>query len=193
MADWQTSLQMLVNEIPPPVQPRYTDGPLLDPSLPEMPDDHTALIRTYGSGEFVYGDIGCVVEIFNPRDPWHMRFFRESYEILRDYRRTVGDKCMPFPIFPERPGVLICGNNDSRDYWFWYVNSTDPNKWPTVFYGDLQDSYQFEMPMVVFMQKLFFGEISRRQLNFAEPDFAPAGFEFQPARRTGAPDDFQKS
>src|SRR2546425_3547080 len=108
MTVWKCSLDMLLDAIPPPAQPRYLDGPLLDPSLPTLPEDHAALIRAYGSGEFAYGDIGCVIEIFNPRDPWHKKGQRESHELLQDYRKSEGDKYMPYPVYPERPGVLIC-------------------------------------------------------------------------------------
>ena len=43
------------------------------------------------------------------------------------------------------------------------------------------------MPMVVFMQKLFFGEISRKDLNFDESDFVASDIEFLPALRTDTP------
>lgn len=185
MKQWRQSLKKLLDAIPPPPQPRYVDGPLLDASLPALPEDHAAIIVAYGSGEFVYGDIGCVIEVFNPRDPWHTKWLPEKHETLRAYRKSEGDEYMPYPVYPESPGVLICGWNDSRDHWFWNANSSDCNQWPTVFYGDMQDSFQFDMPMVVFMQKLFFGEISRRQLNYAEPDFTPTGFAFRPSRRKG--------
>ena len=186
MTPWQTSLKLLLDAIPPPSQPRYLDGPLLDPSLPALPEDHAALIRAYGSGEFLYGDLGCVIEVFNPRDPWHRKSLREGHDILRDYRKSEGNKYMPYPVFPEIPGVLICGWNDSRDYWFWHVSDPDANRWPTIFYGDMQVAFQFVMPMVVFMQKLFFGEIRRSELNFDEPDFKPTSFEFKPTCRVDA-------
>ena len=183
MTQWKRSLKKLLDAIPPPAKPRYVNGPVLDRSLPMLPEDHAALIGAYGSGEFAYGDIGCVIEVFNPRDPWHKKCLQMGLETLRDYRKTEGDEYMPYPVYPDNPGVLICGWNDSRDYWFWHVNGPDPNQWPTVFYGDMQDSFQFDLPIVVFMQKLFFGEISRRQLNFAEPDFKPTEFEFRPSWR----------
>jgi hypothetical protein len=185
MKRWEDSLKKLLDAIPPSSQPRFVDGPLLDPSLPTLPEDHAALVHAYGSGEFVYGEIGCVVEIFNPRDPWHKKDVEESHQILREYRESEGGKYMPYPVYPERPGVLICGWNDSRDYWFWHLTGTRPDGWPTVFYGDMQDAFGFDMPLVVFMQRLFFGEISRRELNFAEPDFAAdACGEVAKARRT---------
>src|SRR4051794_19926552 len=94
---WQHSLMLLLEAIPPPNQPKYIDGPLIDPTLPSLPDDHAALIAAYGSGEFAYSKPGCipscVIEVFNPRDPWHLhRLFREGHEILRDYRETEGDE-----------------------------------------------------------------------------------------------------
>ncbi len=58
MTRWQNSLNKLLDAIPPPAQPRYVDGPLLDPSLPALPEDHEAIINAYGSGEFAYSDIG---------------------------------------------------------------------------------------------------------------------------------------
>ena len=183
MTQWQSSLKKLLTAIPPPAEPRYLDGPLLDPSLPALPEDHRALIRAYGSGEFAYGETGCVIEVFNPHDPWHNQHLQEAHEILRDYRKSEGEEYMPYPVYPERLGVLICGWNDSRDYWFWHVTDADSNQWPTVFYGDMQDAFEFKMPIVVFMQKLFFGEISRKDLNFAEPDFEPTGFTFRPSWR----------
>jgi hypothetical protein len=160
MKRWEGSLSKLLDAIPPPAQPRYVDA---------------------------YGEIGCVIEIFNPRDPWHVKPYQKRHELLQQYRNSEGEQYMPYPIFPERPGVLVCGRNDSRDYWFWHVNGSDPNRWSTVFYGDMHDAFEFKMPLVVFMQKLFFGEISRRELNFAEPDFSAEGFEFQPSWRTGKP------
>lgn len=187
MKRWEGSLKKLLDAIPPPAQPKFLDGPLLDPSLPKLPDDHDALLRAYGSGEFAYGEIGCVIEIFNPRDPWHLMHYQKRHERLRQYRESEGEKYMPYPIFPDCPGVLNCGWNDSRDYWFWRIKGSDPNRWSTVFYGDMKDAFEFKMPLVVFMQKLFFGEISRRELNFAEPDFSPKGFEFRPSWRKGKP------
>lgn len=187
MTQWQDSLKKLLDAIPPPVQPRYVDGPLLDPSLPELPEDHEAIINAYGSGEFAHSDIGCVIELFNPRDPWHRKCLKEGHDILRDYRESEGDKYMPYPVYPESPGVLICGWNDSRDYWFWHVNDPESNQWPTIFYGDMQDAFQFDLPVVVFIQKLFFGEIRRGELNFNEPDFKPTNFKFIPTRRVDSP------
>ncbi|QDT86388.1 hypothetical protein [Gimesia chilikensis] len=187
MTQWQDSLRKLLDAIPPPTQPRYVDGPLLDPSLPTLPEDHKAIINAYGSGKFVYSDIGCVIELFNPRDPWHRKCLGEDHDILRDYRESEGVKYMPYPVYPESPGVLICGWNDSRDYWFWHVNTPESKRWPTIFYGDMRDAFQFDMPMVVFMQKLFFGEIHRSELNFAETDFKPTNFEFKPTRRVDSP------
>ncbi len=183
MARWQTSLKKLLKAIPPPSNPRFVEGPILDPSLPELPEDHEALIRAYGSGEFEDHRIGCVIEIFNPRDPWHKKRLPKLHEILRSYRASEGDEYLPYPIYPDKAGVFVCGWNDSRDYWFWRMNESNNKKWPTIFYGDMQDAFEFEMPMVVFMQKLFFGEISRSDLNFAEPNFDPSGLTFEPSRR----------
>lgn len=188
MKEWQRSLDMLREAIPPPAEPRFLDGPLLDPTLPVLPEDHAALIQAYGSGQFEVERTGCVIEIFNPRDPWHARQLRETYEILREYRDIEGDKRMPPRIYPESSGIFVCGWNESRDHWFWHMNGPDPNQWPTIFYGDMEDSFVFEMPMVVFMQKLFFGEISRRELGFGEPDYKPDGFTFRPSFRKGVPE-----
>lgn len=183
MKRWQRSLKKLLEAIPPPSQPRWVSGPLLDPTLPALPEDHAALIAAYGSGQFSDSKIGCVVEVFNPRDPWHEIGIRESLKILRDYRESEGDEYLPYPVYPETPGILICGWNDKRDYWFWHTKGADSNRWPTVYYGDMEDAFEYKMPLVVFMQKLFFGEISRQDLGFGEPDFEPAGFEFRPSWR----------
>ena len=103
MVDWQRSLKGLVETIPPPVEPRCTSGPLLQPALPALPEDHAALVNAYGSGEFSYGEIGCVIEVFNPRDPRHDRLFREGHEILQEYRDSEGEESMPYPIDPAYP------------------------------------------------------------------------------------------
>lgn len=184
---WERSLQKLLNAIPPPAKPRFVSGPLLDNSLPALPEDHAALILAYGSGEFQYGETGCVIEVFNPRDPWHNDFLPQRHDLLREYRASEGDRYMPYPVYPESPGVFISGWNDSRDYWFWHVNDADSDRWPTVFYGDLRDAFTFDMPIVEFMQRLFFGEICQRALNLAEPDFKPGGFEFRPSWRPDKP------
>lgn len=186
MTTWQDSLKKLIEAIPPPIEPKYVDGKVIDATLPTFPEDHTALVEAYGSGEFTCDDIGCVIEVFNPRDPWHVKHVQNDHEHLRSYRESEGEEYLPYPIYPDNPGVLICGWNDSRDYWLWRTDGFDSNQWPTVFYGDLQDAFEFEMPMVVFMQKLFFGEISRQDLSFDEPDFVATDFEFLPTFRTDA-------
>jgi hypothetical protein len=177
----------LVQAIPPPVELRYTTGTPPASTLTAQPDDHRAFVAAYGSGEFVYGDRGCVIEVFNPGDPWHRASVAHSHDSLRDYRASEGDEYLPYPVHPESPGVMICGWNDSRDYYFWHTVRDDPNRWPTIFYGDLQDVREYQVPLVVFIQKLLFGEISRRDLGFAEPDYEPSGFEFRPSWRTGEP------
>lgn len=185
MNNWQESLNKLVDAIPPPDNPRFTEGPPLESSFPKLPDDHAALIQTYGSGEFKDSEIGCVIRAYNPFDPRQFKWLPDKFDIYRRYRMSEGDRYMPWPIYPEIPGVFICGWNDSRDVWFWHMNNDDPNCWSTVFYGNMRDSFEYQMPMVVFMQKLLFGEISRRDLNFAEPDFVASKIEFSPARYTG--------
>lgn len=184
---WQRSLALLVKAIPPPAEPRFTSGPVPSSTLPALPEDHRAFVAAYGSGEFVYGDRGCVVEVFNPGDPWHRKSVPASHEILREYRATEGDEYLPYPVYPERPGVMIWGWNDSRDYYFWHTGRDDPNRWPTIFYGDLQDVREYKVPMVVFIQRLFFGDITRRELGFGESDYVPSGFEFRPSWRAGEP------
>lgn len=185
MSNWQRSLDLLLEAIPPPAAPKRIDGSPIDVSLPTLPDDHSALVEAYGSGEFKYGRAGCVIEVFNPRDSWHTKLpFQQGHQILRDYRESKwGAKYLPYQIHPEIPGVLICGWNDSRDYYFWHVNGPNANKWPTVYFGDMRECHEYAMPLVVFIQKLFFGEISRRELGFAEPDFEPTGFSFRPTGR----------
>jgi hypothetical protein len=49
------------------------------------------------------------------------------------------------------------------------------------------DVREYRTPMVVFLQRLDFGEISRRELGFAEPDYHPSSFEFRPSWLTGTP------
>jgi len=98
MTQWQDSLKKLLDAIPPPVQPRYVDGPLLDPSLPELPEDHEAIINAYHTrlchGEVYYIPLRfCVIKSRGHRNKmtrWSLATWRSELRQLRKKQAALG-------------------------------------------------------------------------------------------------------
>jgi len=95
----------------------------------ELPSDYRDFVFTYGSGRFAkfYG-------IYNPFAasqyaallPSIQRVCAAERETKRDWPEIV-----PYPIYPDQPGLLPWGCDDNGNYYFWLTEGTS-DFWPVL-------------------------------------------------------------
>ena len=167
--DIETAFDRLTEAVPPPQQPLETSGPLSSVNFADgrevvFPPDYLRLINAYGSGDFYsdedYGDgpIGDLVYLMNPFAPSYQNRLKQESEFLQGYKNSEGDKYIPYDVYPQTPGILPWGWCEGRKNYFWLTEGP-PQEWPVLVMYDLEIWTRFDMPMVVFLEQLFFGEI----------------------------------
>ncbi len=146
-----------------------------------LPDDYKSYIRTYGTG--------CIGEFVWPLNPFsrnpNLNFLRAADEILSAMRslRDGGYEDIPFPLYPERGGLLPWGFTDNGDNLYW-VTRGDSNEWPVVLNASRQPAYEYyDCSMTEFLAKVLQGELESHimpsDLAESEPLFR-SGWEAAP-------------
>lgn len=179
--DWRPALKWLTETIPPPASPLFTE-PTADPAfLAELPPDFRELVSIYGSGSFEHVRKGEVVRAFNPNAPLGRKSLDDVHETLTNYREAEAGEIPPIPIHPVAPGLRVWGKDDRRNYYAWHT-ADRPNEWPVMYFCDAEVLVPFAMPVVVFLQQLFTGQISWTQLGYAVTDdrMSAADISFRP-------------
>lgn len=113
----------LTRLIPAPKQPVDTGDEQNWSNMEEkigisLPTNYKNYISTYGSGQ-----IGRFLWIYNPfSNNKNINLLAQS-DIVLDALRTIkaehGESVCPYPIFPEKDGLLPFGRTDNGDDLFW--------------------------------------------------------------------------
>lgn len=88
-----------------------------------LPIDYKVFVNEYGSGcidEFIW--------VFNPkiRNPY-LNLVKQAdiaLEALRSLNLSLPDS-VPYPLYPEKPGLLPWGRSENSDVFFWYMGASD--------------------------------------------------------------------
>src|SRR5690606_15206934 len=101
--------------------------------------------------------------------------YRETVDymvaVLGTEREYEGEEYVPYPVFPNSPGLLIWGSDMDGNNLYWFTEG-DPDDWPIITRsrGDFENAWtRFDGPMTSFLAKAF-----TRQINL---EFWPEFFE----------------
>ena len=163
----EQSMQRLKVKIPPPAHPVGLDATGLPDDLPPLPPDMFQFAEVYGSGFF--DDGGILVAVLNPFEKGFAAKQDRDLELLRDLKETEGDEYIPYVIYPDQGGILPWGYSDRRKHYLWLTEG-EPMSWPVMAMYDIEITRRFDMPMVVFLDKLLCGEIDCSFLGLVDSD-----------------------
>jgi hypothetical protein len=167
--DYRSSLARLVELVPPPAIPLEFEQPPAALSFAgdrpvTFPPDYVALIEKYGSGEFNQdGHVGMIASVHNPQAPAFLTFLEREHASLREYKQEEGGGYGAYEIFPDTPGLLEWGWAEGRKAYFWLTEGA-PEKWPLIVMWDFEFFGRFDMPVVVFLERLVGGQLDARFL-----------------------------
>jgi len=91
-----------------------------------LPSDYKQFIECFGTGCF-----NDLIWIFTPfTESKYINLLRSpASQAMRKSRAAVDD--IPWPIFPEKGGVLPCGGTDTGHYIMWLTEG-EPDAWPII-------------------------------------------------------------
>lgn len=135
-----------------------------------LPDDYKWFIEHYGTG-----CVDSFLWIFNPLSTnEHLNLLRQVDSLSAQYREqqtTLGERVVPFPIYPEVGGLVPFGSTDNGDVLFWRGDSPDPGAWAVVENPVRSDVYEvYERTMVAFLVGVATGEVTSAVLTIEGPE-----------------------
>jgi hypothetical protein len=142
--------------VAPPDEPyRIGNGKLWDQVARklglELPSDYREFVEAYGSGS-----LAGFIQVYNPysESPYSLlERIEKVCQVYRSLKSSEGDRQVPFPIHPDRPGLLPWAQNDVGNYMFWLTEGA-PEKWPVVLSQGRSDKWErFDMGMLTFLIK----------------------------------------
>jgi hypothetical protein len=154
------ALSQLARLFPPPAVP--VASPPWERSRAEIgldfPSDYRAFVDLYGAGQFGAPDsLACHVHApasrplhgrretgFKGYVEWHASEMRGLFgpEGLDEE----DDTKPAYRMFPEPEGLLIWGENEQGDLFFWLTSDGDPDRWPVVMWArGPVTAYRFDM------------------------------------------------
>jgi hypothetical protein len=167
--DFGPSLQRLVRLVPPPPIPLEVERPPVCMAFAGgqpvvFPPDYLALVEKYGSGDFWdAGDVGMIASVHNPRAAPYQTVFDREHAFLQEYKEDEGGGHAAYDIFPISPGLLQWGRADGRKPYFWLTDGP-PAQWPLILMWDFEFFGRYDMPVVVFLERLISGDLDARFL-----------------------------
>jgi hypothetical protein len=184
-----SSLRRLLRMIPPPPEPLEIERPpvplVFEAARPgAFPADYLDLVEKYGSGEFRQkADVSMIASIHNPRAPAYQSFLDHEHAFLRQYKTDEGGGYRAYDIHPVTPGLLQWGWAEGRKAYFWHTVG-EPAQWPIIIMWDFEFAGRFDMPLLVFLERLLCGELD---CNFMGDEtrpirLDPSRISFQPRR-----------
>ena len=96
----------------------------------QLPSDYRDFVFTYGSGLFAR-----IYVVYNPfADSEHVSCLYSSVQKTcqweRDFKKEAPE-CVPYKIYPERPGLLPWANDDMGNEYFWFTDGA-PDTWMVI-------------------------------------------------------------
>ncbi|WP_160311534.1 SMI1/KNR4 family protein [Streptacidiphilus melanogenes] len=156
------ALSRLAKLFPPPAVP--VASPPWERSRAEIgldfPSDYRAFVDLYGAGEFgtpdslachVHAPTSCLLPGgretgFKGYIEWHAS---EMDDLFGSELDEEDDTKPAYRIFPEPGGLLIWGENEQGDLYFWLTSDGPPDQWPVVMWArGPVTTYRFDMGMV---------------------------------------------
>ena len=127
------ALAELMAVVPPPEKP-LNSGTSEEWAAAEtvlgtrLPGDFREFCTRYGTG--VFNDPGRLrIDIRNPLSPELHQIIRADRDMLFGLREELGRKYIPYPIFPEKGGLLLWAIDDIAGMLFWLTEGP-PDEWP---------------------------------------------------------------
>lgn len=149
------TIENLIKVIPPPKAPISAFGGPWEPVEAEigtmLPQDYKDLSRLYGHGKFLQ-----FLVVHSPicRSP-----YGRLAPTIRSEREFFGDNELPYRLWPEAGGLLLCGGTDFMDHLYWLPRGP-PDKWRMVQWGrGFQEFEAFDCDLTDFIAGLVTGEI----------------------------------
>jgi hypothetical protein len=135
-----------------------------------IPNDYRALVDRYGTAVF-----GEFIVIFSPAaKSKYVNLVESARDFLagaRELREDLGDEWVPYPLHPEKGGLLPFGNTVNGDLLFWLTRGS-PSKWKVVVNATRSPDYEeFNMSATTFIARVLRGDV--RPEHFPE-DLWPA-------------------
>ncbi len=150
------ALVELLAAVPPPATPKHNGSEAVKALttaglvLP-LPGDLVAFAARYGSGMF-----SDTLIIHNPFDPDYTSQVEEVSRCYRELKQAEGDAVIPYRVYPDRPGLLLCGSEVNGGMIFWLTEG-EPDQWPLVL---MTCDFQFERrdeSLTSFLAQVFSG------------------------------------
>lgn len=127
-----------------------------------VPADYIQLFEHYGRGKFV--DFCRLLDPFGPvewRDVFTAPSLVASARLLLDQQgpiRADFPDSYPYPLFPERGGLLQWAVTDNGDYLCWLTNG-QPDNWQIIVWDSRRRYEKYDIGAVDFLQRWFGGHI----------------------------------
>jgi hypothetical protein len=138
-----------------------------------LPGDYRDFIFTYGTGLFAR-----FFRVYNPFATGPMALFssvQETCEWRRQTKKDFPDR-VPYPIYPERQGILPWGNDENGHDYYWFTKGA-PDDW-TVLSDNVRGSgfAEHECSMTEYLLGVLLGRIKP----LAEDCFTKEDHVFKP-------------
>jgi hypothetical protein len=91
-----------------------------------LPKDIVDFGLRYGSGMF-----GDTIEVYNPFSASYLDAVNQVSDCYRSLKEAEGSEFIPYNIFPEKPGLLVCGSEVNGHILFWLTDG-QPDNWPLI-------------------------------------------------------------
>jgi hypothetical protein len=78
--------------------------------------------------------------------------------ILRERLRSRWPEGQPYPVWPERGGLILWGRSPRKHQCYWVTEGDDSNSWPIVVWFDETEWLRFDMSFSQFLLEVVMGE-----------------------------------
>jgi len=152
------SIQELTAIVSPPDKPLEVSSPDIVENVKAkfgiaFPNDLYDICSTYGSGWFMG------IQIYNLFSLAYCDLVEQGLQCFRELKETEGDSAIPYSLYPNRPGLFPCGEEENGGHLFWLVDGT-PESWPLVLFGSIFEWERHQLSISTFLAKSFKKELS---------------------------------
>jgi len=177
-----TTIDDLIELVPPPNDPIDATGNWrrVEAELGvALPADYIQLVEQYGKGKFV--DFFGMLDPFGPSE-WEDHYSAPSLVasswLLMETQGPIRDEYpewYPYPLFPERDGLVQWAVTDNGGYLCWLTRG-HPHDWPIVVWDSRGRYEEYDTGTVEFLRRWFTGQITSSIL----PSLEVSDLSFRP-------------